>query len=117
MEVLSFITTLTVLVYTLFRFGKEFVVSGDDVKLLPGPKTPPQYVAAVSYMTEVQLKGLDYGPPMRYFVQGFDSQKVWLLGEDEHGRQHSTVVDKSAVKDFVPSKTVREQIRSGFIPA
>ena len=100
MDVLSFITTLTVLVYTLFRIGREFSPE-KEVKLLPASSSS-SYIASVSYMTEVRLKGLDYGPPTRYYVQGQDEERVWLLyQEDATGKQHSMVTKKEAVWNLV----------------
>jgi len=53
-------------------------------------------------MTEVRLKGLDYGPPTRYYVQGQDEERVWLLyQEDATGKQHSMITKKEAVWNLV----------------
>lgn len=99
MEVLNLLTTVLVLIYTLLRIG-TFFQKPQEVKAFPASQT---LLLNPSFMREVQLKGLDYGPPSRYFVQGQSVDRVWLLVHTAWGTQHSMTVKPDAIEEVKSS--------------
>lgn len=91
MEVLTFLTTLSMLVYSVLRIIQVFVPEKERLYL----QAPAG--SQTDHMVEVELKGLDYGPPMRYFIQGQNSRKVWLLAQSTDLKQSSLVVNREAI--------------------